>query len=321
MGLPVLKLIQVGLGFWGRDWAETVLPEADVEVVAFVDSNPAVLPAERGFTSLDEALATTDADAVLATVSINAHTPVALAALRAGKHLLLEKPFAPTLREARVILEESRRQGVILSIAENYRFFPPVQAARQLVGELGPINTVTVDFRKALDPIERPGRDPIDSALLVQIAIHHFDVMRAVLGQEPLRVSCHSWSPPWTTAPADVCAVATIEFDGGAVVNYTGSMASRSPETPWWGEWRIEGEHGELVFGDQVELRGCPMPLPEPPLTDRAAVLAGFIAAIRDGTEPPSPGEDNIRSVALMDAAVESAATGRTVEVRAPERI
>jgi predicted dehydrogenase len=314
MGLPVIRLIQVGLGPWGRNWAETVLPEADVEVVAYVDSNPAVLPAARGFTSLSDAL-TIDADAVLATVAINAHTPVALAALRAGKHLLLEKPFAPTLGEARTILDEARRQGVILSIAENYRFMPAVQAARRLVGEVGRINSVSVEFRKAGFPIERWG-DPIDAALLVQISIHHFDLMRAILGQEPVRVSCHSWSPPWSTAPADVCASATIEFDGGAVVTYTGSMASRSPETPWSGEWRIEGELGELIFGDQVELRGCPMPLPEPALTDRAAVLAGFVAAIKDGSEPPSPGADNIRSVALMEAALESAARQQAVRVQ-----
>jgi predicted dehydrogenase len=51
---------------------------------------------------------------------------------------------------------------------------------------------------------------------------------------------------------------------------------------------------------------------------DRAAVLAGFVAAVRDGVEPPSGGRDNLRSLAVMTAALESVATGRPVEVSTP---
>jgi predicted dehydrogenase len=308
-----MKLVQVGLGSWGRNWAVNVLPHvAGVEVVAFVDTNPAALDGLPGrcVTSLDEVLP--DADAVLATVAINAHTPVALAVLRAGKHLLLEKPFAPTLSEAQLILSQS--SGLVLAIAENYRFLPAVRVARELVPELGPINAVRVNFAKPRDPVVRAG-DPIDSAVLVQLSIHHFDVMRFVLGQEPTRVWCRTWSPPWSTAPADVCTSATIDFDGGAVVTYTASLASRAPETPWSGEWHIEGARGELTFADDVTRDGRPVPVPEPATPERAELLTAFMAAVRDGSEPPSPGHDNIRSVALMDAAVESAATGLAVDV------
>jgi predicted dehydrogenase len=313
MGLPV-KLIQVGLGPWGRDWAANVLPHTGVELVASVDTNAAVLPPERGFTSLAAALAATDADAVLATVAINAHLPVALEALRAGKHVLLEKPFAPTLAQARSILDLATARGVLLSIAENYRYFPAVRVAGELVrnGELGAVNQVWVEFGKPRDPVDRTG-DPIDSAVLVQLSIHHFDVMRAVLGQEPVRVGCRTWSPPWSNAPADVCAAATIEFDGGAVVTYTASMASRGPETPWVGRWRIEGERASITFADGVEVDGEPVPVPELTKPERAVLLDEFAAAIQDGGPVPNPGHDNIRSVALMDAAVESAATGRVV--------
>ncbi len=310
-----MRLLQVGLGPWGRDWALNVLPHvAGVEVVGRVDTNPSALTGLTGrhFTSLDEALTAVDADAVLATVAINAHTPVALATLRAGKHLLLEKPFAPTLSEAGLIL--SAAGGLVLSIAENYRYLPAVRVARELVAELGPVNGVRVHFAKPRDPVVRTG-DPIDSAVLVQLSIHHFDVMRFVLEQEPTRVSCRTWSPPWSAAPADVCTSATIDFDGGAVVTYTASLASRAPETPWGGEWRIEGEHGELTFADQVARDGRQVPVPEPAVPERAELLAAFLAAVRDGAEPPSPGHDNIRSVALMDAAVESAATGRAVDI------
>lgn len=335
----MVRLIQVGLGGWGQNWATTILPASDdVEVVAWVDRDPDALaatrrvldaPADRFHTSLTDAMATHDADAVLATVAISAHTPVALEALRAGKHVLVEKPFAPSLSEAAEILDEADRQGVVLSIAENYRFFPAVEVVADLVRAetLGPVNRVRLDFRRMYRA--RVRKAPIDHAILVQIAIHHFDVMRAVLGQEPTRVSCHAWNPPWSSAPAPVSTSAVIEFDGGAVVTYSASMASTAQQTPWGGEWWLECERGEIAWSsrgdggagsDFVEVRpiGEPpsrLPMPDLPAVDRAGVLAGFAAAVRDGTEPPSPGYDNIRSVALMSAAIESAETGTTVEV------
>ena len=137
--------------------------------------------------------------------------------------------------------------------------------------------------------------------------------MRAVLGQEPVRVGCRAWSPPWSAAPAQVCTSATIEFDRGAVVTYTASLASRAPETPWVGRWRIECERGEITFADGVEMNGKPVPVPELAKPERALLLEEFIAAVEGGGPVPNPGADNIRSVALMDAAVESAATGRVV--------
>ncbi len=127
-----LRLVHVGLGAWGRSWARSVLPGApDVEVVAWVDPDPAArrqvrelvgAPAERCYSGLDEALAAHPADAVLATTAIPAHTPVALAALRAGLHVLLEKPFAPTVAEAAQVVAEAEERGLVLAICQNYRF-------------------------------------------------------------------------------------------------------------------------------------------------------------------------------------------------------
>ena len=105
-----LRLVQVGMGGWGRNWATHVIPRSeDVDLVACVDVNAEALvqvqqllnmSPEQCFPTLESALETVEADAVLITASLPAHVPAALKALDAGKHVLLEKPFAPTIAEA-----------------------------------------------------------------------------------------------------------------------------------------------------------------------------------------------------------------------------
>src|SRR5919202_4144381 len=144
-----LKLVQVGLGFWGQDWAEEILPAAaEVEVAGYVDTDPDALaalrqrlgvPAERCFASLAEALERTGAEAVLATLRTAHHFPVVREALLAGRHVIVEKPFTPTLEEAAELVRLAEARGLLLMVSQNYRFYPASIAAADLVasGELG----------------------------------------------------------------------------------------------------------------------------------------------------------------------------------------
>lgn len=310
-----LRIVQVGLGSWGRSWASSVLSQTtDVETVAWVDPDPGALeltrellgvPADRFSVSLPETLAAADAEAVLITSGISSHAAVALAALRSGRHVLVEKPFTPTVAEAAEVVAEAHNRKLVLAVAQNYRFFASMTALAGNVraGTLGPVERVRIDFRK-----NRPGRgvNLLDDHILTQLSIHHFDLMRGVLGREPHRIFCHTWSPPRHEGIAPACAAAVIEFEGGLVVSYSASRVSTAPQTPWEGEWHLECEGGPIASA------------PAATQPDRAAVLAGFVAAVRDGVPPPSPGHDNIRSVALLDAARQSAATGQPVDVIVP---
>jgi predicted dehydrogenase len=334
-----MRLIHVGLGRWGRDWAANVLPNLpEVEVVAWVDGDArarrlaaevAHAPARGSYSSLEEALEKVDADAVLATVAIPAHTEVALTTLRAGRHLLLEKPFAPTLAEARRVVTEAEARGLVLSIVQNYRFLPAVQVLTELVrgGSLGPVHRVRIDFRKDHRTDGSTSSSPLDHSLVSQISIHHFDLIRSVLGHEPLRVYCRAWNPPWIDGLGTVSAAALLELGGGAVATWGGSLRSAGPETSWAGDWQLELERGAIWWRtgaggrEVVEVRPHGRRLRRVAVpagrlgADRAAVLAGFVAAVCDGVEPPSAGRDNLRSLAVMTAALESVATGRPVEV------
>ena len=165
-----IRLVQVGMGSWGRNWATRVIQQSeDVKLVACVDLDPEMLaqaqqllnlPPERCFQTLESALAAVETDAVLITTSLPAHVPVALEALSSEKHVLLEKPFAPTLAEAQHVVKTAAQHNRILMISQNYRFFPAVQAVTAFVREekLGSIGSVTIDFRRYKTPLYRKVR-------------------------------------------------------------------------------------------------------------------------------------------------------------------
>lgn len=338
-----IRLAQVGIGNWGRNWVASVIRRSeDAALVACVDVDADALvqaqqlldiSPEQCYPTLQSALESVEVDAVLITGSLPSHVPLALEALLAGKHVLLEKPFAPTLAEARQVVETAAKRGRALMISQNYRFFPAVRAVIELVrgGKLGAIGAVAIDFRRY-----RNGSDAKDrryyqvwQPLLVDMAIHHFDLMRVVLGQEPTQISCRAWNPPWSKFVEPASAAATITFDGGAVVNYRGSWVSPTPRTSWSGEWHIECEKGEIAWfsrddaaPDHVSVRRIgkhprSVPLPEEPLRDRLGSLSSFVQAIYTGQEPECSGRDNLRTLELMLAAVESANTGVPVSLDA----
>ena len=339
--MRAIRLVQVGMGNWGRNWASRVIKQStEVIPVAYVDVVPDMLaqaqkllniPPEQWFLTLKAALAAVEADAVLITATLPAHVPLALEALRSGKHVLLEKPFAPTIAEAQQVVDTAAQQNRTLMISQNYRFFPAVRAVAALVRErkLGSIGSVTIDFRRYKMPAGSQPQGYFQSwqPLLVDMAIHHFDLMRLVLAQEPVQITCHAWNPPWSQFVDPAAAVATITFDGGAVVSYRGSWVSPGLRTSWSGEWHIEYTAGEIAWfsrddtaPDRVTIRPVgkdkyELKLPVLEFTDRRGSLQAFVQAVQNGQEPESSGRDNLHSLALMYAAVESATSHAPVSL------
>jgi len=288
----------------------------------------------RCFSSLQAALDAFGADAVLNTTTLSGHAPVTRAALEAGLHVLVEKPFAETLECAQELVELAAARGVTLMVSQNYRFFPAVRTAARLVheGSLGELYEVSVDFRRN-DPAppnpKRRHHTHDTQPLLIDMSIHHFDLLRLVLGRAPLAISCRAWNPPWSGYLGPPVGVASMLFEGDLEVSYRGSWISAGPETAWAGEWRMEFEQGHLFWtsrGEDNRLedrvmwrprrgRARGITLSTMPHIDRAGSLAEFAASLRANREPETSGRDNLGTIALMSAAVESAARREWVQV------
>lgn len=334
-----LRVIHVGLGGWGRSWAAALSEHPDLlTTIAWVDVSPEMLDlltAELDvdpalcFPSLQEAIAATTAEAVLVTTALPDHTAVALEALAAGKHVLVEKPMAATLADAQAMVDAAEAAGRILMVSQNYRFYPAAAAVAALVAEkaLGPVGAVRVNFRKLANSTSagasrhHAATDP----LLLDMSIHHFDLMRFILGHEPISVTCHAWNPVWSNFTYPAAAVATVQFDGGAVVNYQASWVSTDQPTLWAGQWVIEcadgsiewtGRNDQTTGGDSVTVHplssaSYPLPLAPYEVFDRIGSMAEFVDAIRQGRPPMTSGSDNLSTLALALAAIASARTGQ----------
>jgi len=342
-----IKLIHVGLGRWGSDWARHVYAaSADVEPMGFVDRDPATLerdrtilrlPASKFFSRLDDAVASVDAEAVVICLPLPLHAPLAEQALRAGKHVIVEKPFARTLEEARTLVELAQERNLVLMVSQNYRYFSAPRAAAQFSRDewFGRLNSVKIDFRHNA-PAESYRYWDIPNPLLVDMAVHHYDLMRMVIGEEPVELSCHAWNPPGSAFEMPPCAVIVLSFPSG-VASYRGSWLDQGPKTAWAGEWQMDFEQGAAFWtsrGDRPNLdrrdrmwirrlnsESEEIDLVRVPNYDRIGVLAAFAEAIRAGTEPPffPSGRDNLSTLAIIDATLRSsAAGGASVQVAKP---
>jgi predicted dehydrogenase len=342
-----VRVIHVGLGGWGGDWARTAIPRVkDIDVVGVVDIDPEhrtnVLKAIKKpklpqFDSLDLALDGVEADGVVITAPAVTHVPLALAALDAGKHVLVEKPFANTAEEAAQAVRRAAEKDLVVQVSQNYRFYPAPRAVERMLAEdaIGEVSAISIDFRQwdndAPKETHRHYRFP--HPLINDMAIHHFDLLRKVTGQEAVSVYAKVGDPSFSRYDEEASAVITIELQSGLVVSYRGSWVSRGAPTAWAGEWAIDGEDGQIEFtsrqggdpgGDRVTLRkpgGKPadVKLEKMKLFGRSAGLQAFADAIGSGTPPETAGAGNLGSLALMEAAARSAVTGREEKVEIPE--
>lgn len=336
-----IKLIHVGLGRWGFDWVQHVYPgSSEVEPVAYVDKDPdAVVRAQsklgaspdKFFSALSDAVAATDAEAVVVTLPLPLHATVAREALLAGKHVIVEKPFAQTLAEAQSLVDLAEKSSRVLMVSQNYRFFAAPQAACQFVRDawFGQLHTVQIDFRlNAVAEGYGPRHHNLPNPLLADMAVHHFDLMRMVIGEDPVELSCRAWIPRGSPYQMPPCGVAVLTFPSGIVVNYRGSWVDQGTKTPWAGKWQMDFEQGSLFWtarGDRPRVnRHDQMSLQrlnshpeevdlEPMLKyDRLGVLNAFAVAIRSGTAPSffSSGHDNISTLRIVQAAIKSSLQG-----------
>jgi predicted dehydrogenase len=334
-----MRFIQAGVGSFGKSWAELVRDAEGTTLEAIVEPAAAGqawtvdefgMPAERCFATIEEALAAVDCDAVLVVTPPATHLAVATAALRAGKHVLMEKPLAPTMDEARQAVGEAEAAGRVLMISQNYRFRPAARAMQAAVAQrtIGDLVSLRVECRR--DLTKAYDADNFRYGMLhpyvIDMSIHHWDLLRAITGREVRTIHARSWRVPGNPYRHDPSVAALVTLDGDVPVLYEGSVATRRPWTSWNGEWEVIGERGRLFWTGGVEnadegevILECwgeePRALDLPTLTKlgREASLEAFRTAVLAGAEPETSARDNINSLACVLACVASIERGSPV--------
>jgi predicted dehydrogenase len=218
---PVLRGVRVGVigcGYWGSKHVRVLSGLAGVGGVAVIDPDPRIrgaitsaFPAVRGFPDLASALPHVDA-AVVATPPRN-HAEVALQALRAGKHVLVEKPITTTLVDARLLAAEARRSGVILMAGHTFEFNPAVRELRRRMdqGELGEIYYIH-SARLNL------GLYRSDVNVVWDLAPHDISIMNYLLRSTPTVVS--AWGSSHACGEVKDLAYVRLQYAAVGVVGY-----------------------------------------------------------------------------------------------------
>ncbi len=333
-----LKLIQCGVGGFGKSWIENHSTKSDdFELVAIVDISPenlkvageiAGIPESNQFASLEEAVQKVDADAVLSVTPPAVHVQHARIAFGSGLHLMTEKPLADTMENAREMIALAQQSGKQLAVSQNYRFNAKIQKMKALLanGVLGEFGHGHMDFYIPAD-FTGSFRETMQYPLLLDMAIHHFDLIRCVTGRDIVKINAQSFQPNWSWYQNDAGLKALIELEGGLPFSYSGDWSARGRSTPWNGDWRLQFESGSLHFerneisiarSEKWSANETIETVEAPPIEREAqtATLHLFAQAIRSGEMNEISGKNNLASFAAVQAGIISAEENRIVDVR-----
>lgn len=308
-----IRTIHVGVGGRGA-WPLRKMPGRDeYQPVALVDIHPGHmakaremtgLPEEVCFTRMEDALEAVEADAVVVITPPDLHARQCLDAVRAGKHVLVEKPFTKSLAHARQIVDEAEQQGVKVAVCQNARYAAAHVTIHRLVSE-GTYGQPSFGLMTQYG--WRPGvhHSGLDlHAYLWERGIHDLDAMRYMFDALPRRTWGHSFNPDWSPYRGGGGAYGWVEFEGGATCGYMCTFAAHKGGS----SFRLELEGGCLEQtsegltlkrpdSDEVEL----LPLDEvPEATD--VLLDGFRDYVEKGEEPAFSGPNNLITVAMVEA-------------------
>ena len=333
-----MKAVLVGAGGMGRAWAKNLSECPDVDVVGWVDLRPEAAAsgaADLGLTDLyvgadlGVALAERRPDFVVDVTVPEAHRDVTLQALAAGLPVLGEKPMADSMAHAHEMVAASERAGKLYMVSQSRRYDARLAALRELiVGATGPLGVLNSDFY--IGAHFGGFRDEMPNVLLLDMAIHTFDAARYLGGADPVAVYCEEFNPPWSWYRGDACATAIFEMTGGLRYTYRGGWCAEGRHTSWEGEWRAVGPHGTATW-DGTEAPEAAVVVAADGFmsaTDTrrgivdegmpggiAGSLRDFLRALKTGATPMGECHDNIKSLAMVFAAIESAASGRRITV------
>jgi len=338
-----MKVIQLGIGGMGATWLRAVQRSAEVDYAGFVEIDDEIAHAQAEayqldraliFKSLPAALKALEADAIIDVTAQQFHRANSILALEAGLPVLSEKPLAGTLEDAQAIVDKARETGVIHMVAQNYRYRPVTQTIKSLLetGELGAVGAVHAEFFKG--PHFGGFREEMPHPLIIDMAIHHFDMMRYFLGSDVQEISARSWNPPWSWFKGDASAAAAIRFENGVFASYSASWCSQALPTSWNANWRFDCEKGVMLVKDDVvtvqdllrvtDRRGAlanahgerrVIPLLEMEREGQDYLLREFFAAVTKGKPVATSAQDNIRTIEFVFGVVQACDSGETVKL------
>jgi predicted dehydrogenase len=336
------RCLLIGAGGIGGRWIREFLPvhRERVRVSAIADISPAArkeagddvgLPASERYPTMDAAFAGAEADFCVVAVPPEHHRRAVMGAVGRGLPVLSEKPISDKFAEVREIAAAVREAGIKMAVIQNHRYTPRTVAFKQVLrsGRLGRLQHLLVrfqaDYRKygswgtdfGLSDFRHEMPDP----LVIDGSIHHFDAIRNLTGGDCRTVSGLAWNAPWGSFKGMSSGLYLFAMDNDTRASYEGNMSGAGQQNVWHHEYyRAECEDGALTIDADHILRlqraGMPdeiVPFGELPLIGHQQVIGDFLDWLDGGDAPETVLDDNVKSMAMVFAAVAAGKTGKTV--------
>ncbi len=322
-----VKLASLGLGWWGSSLADAVEAGGLAEIVACYARTPGTREAFAGkhggrpAASLEEMLADPEIEGIIIATSHQSHRQLIEQVAGAGKHIFVEKPLTNTVEDGLAAVASAREAGVLIQVGHQRRRTAAKRRIKEMLeaGELGDVETVVAhqsvpNGYKMPEEAWRwdPGQSPLGS--MTSLGVHKIDTMHYLVG--PIR-TVYALTRSGRSRPIDEATVLAMEFESGALATLTTSFF-----TPVVNETEVFGTDAAAFSssgGERLAVQGRNDPSPaEVPLESIDPVvdqMREFARAIRGEIPVEVDGEAGLAVVAVLEAAVQSAADGRPIEV------
>ena len=333
----------LGCGRIASRHADAIWARGDSRLVAVCDSGEerasrmASQYGAEAYTSYERMLERPDVDVVCICTPSGLHAAGGIAAARAGKHVIVEKPMALTLADADILEKTCREMGVKLTVVLQNRYNAPMKRLREAVdaGKLGKLLLATVTVRWYRPQEYYSGDDwhgtwAMDGGALMNQAIHHIDALQWMMG-EPESVFAYTATLAHRIEAEDT-GVGVVRFRSGSLGSIEGSTITYPANIE--GSLAIFGEKGSIKIGGnsldriafwkvegEVEheaeiLRRQELDPPPSRYLSHSIVLEDMVRAIREDREPATNGREGRKSLALVLALYESARERCEIQVR-----
>lgn len=334
------KLILVGYGNMGKEWRKIINKRKDIQLLGVID----ILEKNRIQALIDFSLKDFQVADNLQTlllqynphIVIDSSTPQAhfqntSLALNHFCHVLGEKPMSMTLKEAKVIISLSKAKKRIYMVNQNYRRNPIIQIIKDKMNNIGKVYSINIDYYQSLE-FKDTFRYTLNHPLLLDMSIHHFDLVRAMINQSAESVYASEYNPVISKFKNGSSVFAHFKMNKGTMFSYRGSWSSIGFKTSFNGQWKIIGEYGTLIWdGDlsiflekrtnsgEIEKEVIRIPTKfrfnphELFLYELEQNLELLLSSISGNSLPDCWCGDNIDSLAMSLTAIESSETGKAI--------
>lgn len=314
-----VQVALVGAGYWGSRLARNLAAEPACSVRWVCDLEPGTaiavrrLAGARATTSLAEVLADPKVEAVVVATPARTHYDVVTACLETDRHVLVEKPLAGSVEDARTLAELARVRGLVLMSDHTYRFSPAVRIVRDLLAAAKPAGTRSVDSVRANHDHGQPDVD-----VFWDLAHHDLSILSFVLPATARPIAASARSTDLLGVGRQHAGDLTLHLSDGTVARV---------HVDWCAPQKVRkmmfsGDDGVLIWDDlapggpslELHTHGATRQIP---VEDRreplGLVVHEFVAAVAEGRSPSCGPEAEIAVLSLLEAATRSAAIGGAV--------